>query len=99
MTVKVVWLEQAFADLQAVRAYVSAHNPAAARKVASRIRKTVPHLTAHPHLGRPTDVQDIREMTVAGLPDLLAYRVREDRIEILRVFHTSQQRPESWEES
>jgi toxin ParE1/3/4 len=96
--VKVVWLERAVADLKAVRAYISTQNPAAAREVGARIRKTVAHLKAHPHLGRPTDVEDIREITIAGLPYLVPYRVREDRIEILRVFHTSQQRPEGWEE-
>lgn len=94
---KVVWLERAVADLTAIRAYIAEHNPKAARDVAQKIRKTVVHLEKHPHLGRPTDFDDIREMSVPRTPYLIPYRVKDDRIEILCVFHTSRDRPENWE--
>lgn len=83
---KVVWLPHAVADLANARAYIAQHNPSAAKSVAARIKKIVSQLCRHPYLGRPTDVEDVREMTVAGLPYLIPYRVRDDRIEILRVF-------------
>jgi toxin ParE1/3/4 len=94
---KVVWLPRAVADLQHARAHIAKHNPHAAHAVAQRIRKTVAHLTAHPQLGRLVDVGEIRQMSVPGLPYLIPYRVKDNRIEILRVFHTAQEQPDNWE--
>jgi toxin ParE1/3/4 len=47
-------------------------------------------------VGRPADVNEIRQINGPGLPDLIPYRVKDGRIEILRVFHTAQERPENW---
>lgn len=95
---KVVWLERAVADLQDLRAHIAEHDPGAARRVAQRIRRTIGHLKAHPALGRPADVEDIRIVSIPGLPYLIPYRVRAGRVEILRVFHTARDRPAEWEE-
>ncbi len=95
---KAVWLPRAVADLAAIRAYIAEHDPRAARRVAARIRKIVGTIKSRPYAGRPADVSDIREMSVPGLPYLIPYRVAQDRIELLRVFHTAQLRPESWVE-
>jgi toxin ParE1/3/4 len=93
---KLVWLPRAVADLQEARAYIAEHDPQAARAIAQKIRKLVAHLKARPRLGRPADVDGIRQISVPGLPYLIPYRVKDDRIEILRVFHTAQERPENW---
>ena len=95
---KLVWLPSAVADLQGLRAYIAEHDPQAARAVAQKIRTSVAYLKAHPRLGRPTDVDEIRQMSVPNLPYLIPYRVQDGRIEILRVFHTAQEQPENWEE-
>ena len=95
---KIVWLPRAIGDLQDIRAYIAGHDPKAAQRVAQRIRQTVHHLKAHPQLGRPADIENIRLMSVPTLPYCIPYRVNDGYIEILRVFHTSQNRPESWEE-
>jgi toxin ParE1/3/4 len=39
----------------------------------------------------------MHELQVARLPYFLPYRVVDDRIEILRIFHESQERPSAWE--
>jgi predicted transcriptional regulator len=39
----------------------------------------------------------IHELQVRRLPYFLPYRVVDDRIEILRIFHESQERPSAWE--
>ena len=87
---------RAVEDLQSVREHIAADNPKAARRVVQRIRQNASRLAAHPRLGRPTEVQDIRQISVAGLPFLVPYRVRDDRVEILRVFHTARERPSKW---
>jgi toxin ParE1/3/4 len=95
---KLVWLPRAVADLQHARAYIAEHDPHSARAVAQKIRTLVARLKSHPGMGRPTEMDDIRKISVPGLPYLIPYRVKEQRIEILRVFHTAQEQPESWEE-
>ena len=95
---KLVWLPRAVADLQEARAYIAAHDPQAARAVAQKIRKLVARLKARPHLGRQADVDEIRQISVPGLPYLIPYRVKDGRIEILRVFHTAQARPQNWKD-
>jgi toxin ParE1/3/4 len=94
---KLVWLPRAVADLQHVRAYIAEHDPHAARIVAQKIRTLVARLKARPSLGRPTEIDEIRKISVPGLPYFIPYRVREGRIEILRVFHTAQDQPKTWE--
>ncbi|MDR2726446.1 MAG: type II toxin-antitoxin system RelE/ParE family toxin, partial [Deltaproteobacteria bacterium] len=49
-----------------------------------------------PESGRPGRVPGTRELVIAGLPYLLPYRVRNDVVEILRFFHTSQKPPNRW---
>ncbi|MBV9051840.1 MAG: type II toxin-antitoxin system RelE/ParE family toxin [Hyphomicrobiales bacterium] len=52
----------------------------------------------HPYLGQPSATTiGIHELRVARLPYVLPYRVVNERIEILRVFHESQDRPSAWQ--
>jgi toxin ParE1/3/4 len=68
---KLVWLPRAVADLQEARAYIAEHDPKAARAVAQKIRTLVAHLKSRPRLGRPADVDEIRQISVPGLPYLI----------------------------
>lgn len=43
-------------------------------------------------IGRPSRVADARELSVRGAPYVIAYQVSGDAIEILAVYHTSQDR-------
>jgi len=95
---KLVWLPRAVADLQEARAYIAEHDARAARAVAQKVRTLVARLKARPNMGRPTEIDDIRKIGVPGLPYLIPYRMRDSRIEILRVFHTAQEQPERWDE-
>lgn len=94
---KLVWLPRAVADLQHARAWIAEHDPQAARAVAQKFRTIVARLEAHPGMGRPTEIDDIRKVSVPGLPYLIPYRVRDGHIEILRVFHTAQDQPKTWD--
>ena len=94
---KIAWLPRAIDDLQDIRTYIARRDPRAARRVAQKIRQTVGHLKAHPQLGRPADVENIRIMSAPSLPYFIPYRVNDGCIEILRVFHTAKDRPETWE--
>jgi toxin ParE1/3/4 len=89
-------LARAAQDLREIEAYISADSREAARSVASRLRKSLDLITARPEIGRPTPIPEIREWSVPGLPYVIPYRVRTSHIEILRVWHTSRERPSEW---
>ena len=89
-------LAKAARDLAEIEKYVSEDNPEAAAAIAVRLRKSFDLITARPELGRLSDISNIREWSVPGLPYVIPYRVRGDVVEILRVFHTSRQRPSKW---
>ncbi|MBV9752530.1 MAG: type II toxin-antitoxin system RelE/ParE family toxin [Hyphomicrobiales bacterium] len=57
-------------------------------------------LIDHPYLGQPyATTIGILELRVAKLPHILPYRVVSERIEIIRVFHESRDRPSAWHPS
>ena len=93
---EVVWLRVALLNLDEEAAYIAQDNPQAAQRVVARIVHAVELLREHPGLGRPGRVHGTREMPVANTRYLIPYRVRGQRIEILRVFHTSRKPPSQW---
>lgn len=47
-------------------------------------------------MGRPGRVGGTREWVIQGTPYIMAYRVREDRLEVLRVLHTAMEWPDEF---
>jgi plasmid stabilization system protein ParE len=95
---RIVWLSFAQRDLVSISAY---YESVASKDVANRVLQRIVHsatiLIENPYLGRPSESADgVHELQVARLPCLLPYRVVDDRIEIMRVFHESQDRPSAW---
>ncbi|MGA2746040.1 MAG: type II toxin-antitoxin system RelE/ParE family toxin [Candidatus Sulfotelmatobacter sp.] len=84
---RVRWLREARANLNAEAEYVSHENPAAASRLVAAIESAVRGLARHPAMGRPGRVVGTRELVVPGTPYIVPYRVRENGVEILRVFH------------
>lgn len=85
------WLEDAITDLQALQQYIAADNPTAANGVAKRIISAINLLAEQPSIGRHGRVPNTRELVVSGTPYIIPYRVKNNAIEILRVFHSSMQ--------
>jgi len=76
--------------------YISADDMHAALLVLNRLRKSLTLITERPDIGRQGEDPRIREWSVPGLPYVVPYRVRGETVEVLRVFHTSRQRPPKW---
>ena len=95
---KFVLLPSAKDDLVKIRQYIQQDSPAAAQSVANRIKQSLLLLTEQPHIGHPTDDDDVLEWHVPRLPYSIPYRIINHQIQILRVFHEAQQRPDSWYE-
>ncbi len=92
---QVRWQDDAINDLIQVRRFVAMDNPSSAARVANRIRSAVPELARQPGMGRPGRVPGTRERVLVDIPYIIAYRVEEDSVVILRVLHTSRKWPET----
>ena len=91
---KVIWFKSAINDLKLLKDYITLDNPQAARLVVSRIKKSVDLLSEQPAMERLGRVPNTRELVIDKAPYVLPYRVRDNKIEILRVFHTSRRWPD-----
>ena len=90
---KLVWFKRAVWDLRLVQSYIAQENPQAARKTVNQIKDKVSLLMEQPGIGRLGRVPNTRELIIDHTAYILPYRVRDNRIEILRVFHTSRKWP------
>jgi toxin ParE1/3/4 len=95
--VKVKLSHAAERDLDELRAYIAADNPAAADMVIGRLVKAFLLIRGNPEIGRPTPQPTIREWSVPGLPYLIPYEIQSGTLFILRIWHTSRDRPKSWQ--
>lgn len=93
---EVAWLRKALLNVDEEATYIALDSPQAAQQVVKRIFHAVELLQHQPALGRPGRVPGTRELPVANTRYLIPYRVRSQRIEILRVFHTSRKPPSQW---
>jgi toxin ParE1/3/4 len=93
---RVVWTAPAARDLEAIGDYIARHNRDAARRTVQRIRARVRTLATHPYLGRPGRVFDTRELVIASTPFITVYRIVDNRLEILAVFHGARVWPNSF---
>jgi toxin ParE1/3/4 len=85
---RIVWTDDAVANLEAIVTYISAFNPAAASALAERLIAVADSLAMFPHRGR--DVGDGRREITTVWPYVLRYRVAGDAVVILRVRHGAQ---------
>lgn len=90
----IVWLSVAVQDVLQIRTFIADQDPQSARKVSARIDQVISHLAKMPKMGRPGRIFGTRELAISGTPFLAIYRVREGRVEILRVLHGRQPLPE-----
>ncbi|MDO3387528.1 type II toxin-antitoxin system RelE/ParE family toxin [Gilvimarinus sp. SDUM040013] len=95
---QVKWLQKALQNLDDEAEYIAKENPAAAKLVVQRVFEAVNLLPANPAMGNPGRIYGTRELVVPDTRYILPYRVRPrlNRIEILRVFHTSRRLPKHW---
>lgn len=90
----IVWSPRGVRHLARLRSVIAKDRPAAAENVAATILDSVDLLALHPGLGRAGRVPGTRELVVQGTPYVVPYRVRDDRLEIIAIFHGRQRWPE-----
>ena len=85
---RIKWTRLALADFSEAQDHIAADDPLAAIRVAQRIRDSVLKLSDFPYIGRPGDDLITREWRVQRTPYVVVYRLREDMIEVVRIWHT-----------
>jgi toxin ParE1/3/4 len=95
---QVKWLKTALQNLNHEAEFIAEQDPEAARIVVQRVINTVNMLPANPALGHPGRIHGTRELIIPKTRYIIPYRVRPklQRIDILRVFHTSRRLPRAW---
>ncbi|MBG8952429.1 type II toxin-antitoxin system RelE/ParE family toxin, partial [Vibrio cholerae] len=70
--------------------------PQSARDFVKEVHELTELLKANPAMGRPGRVFGTRELILQKFPYIIPYRVKDNRIEILRVFPTRMNQPDFW---
>ena len=91
---KLIWTRRALRELDEIFAYVARDSRPAAAALVELIEARACSLTQHPDIGHPGREHGTRELVLSGTPYILPYRVRDGRIEILAVFHSSRAWPD-----
>jgi plasmid stabilization system protein ParE len=86
----IAWLPGAEASLNAQIDYITADSPDAARRQSNLVLAAVAGLADFPNIGRPGRVEGTRELVVARTPFIVAYKVRETDVAVIRVVHGAQ---------
>lgn len=94
---QVKWLRRALRNLEEEAAHIARDNPQAAAALVSQADESTRLLARHPDMGRPGRVPGTREWVLPNFSYIIPYRVREQRVEILRVFHTARKWPPGFE--
>ena len=95
---KIRWLRKALKNLDDALSFIAAENLQSASASANKIQKSIKLLKTNPQLGHVGRIHNTRELLVPGTRFLIPYRVDPGKMEIqiLRVFHTSQNLPDKW---
>ena len=94
---KVLWTAPALRELEAIGDYIARDNSSASARVVTRVFDRVDALADHPESGRPGRIPGTRELVITGTPFIVPYRIRDNRIEILSVFHGARRWPERFD--
>ena len=90
---QVRWTRPAAQDLQQIARRIRRDNPPAALRVAKTIYDGCMALETFPNRGRTGRIAGTRELVFAPLPYIAVYRVKEEVVEILRIYHSAQNWP------
>lgn len=82
------WTRTALRNLEEIAAYIAKDSPLAATRFVMELKDKTGKLEAHSGMGRAGRVPGTRELVIHK-NYLAIYRVREERVEILRIHHVA----------
>jgi toxin ParE1/3/4 len=87
------WTGPAAEDLNNIMRYIRQDNPAAAREVAKTIYDGCASLESFPYRGRTGRIRGTRELVIDPLPYIVVYQIKEQIVEIARIYHGARNWP------
>ena len=90
---RIRWTPAAAADLQGINDYLRQNYPHYRQPTMRKLYETIRLLKQSPYRGRPGTEEGTREILFPPMPYVAVYRVKEQSIEVLRVYHGAQKRP------
>ena len=93
---QVKWLAKALENLDAEAEYIAEENPQAARAFVQTVWDATQNLAFNPAIGRKGRVPGTRELVIDGFQYIVPYRVKDEQVQILRVFHARRRFPKNW---
>jgi toxin ParE1/3/4 len=90
---RIRWTPAAAADLQSISDYLKEHHPRYRDPTMRKLYGTIRELKQWPGRGRPGREEGTREVLFPPTPYVAVYRVREQTIEVMRIYHGAQDRP------
>jgi toxin ParE1/3/4 len=92
------WSGFAQSDRGAIFDYIEADSPHAAIAVDERIREQIEVWARFPQSGRLGRIEGTRELVISRTPYIVAYRITENTVRILRVLHGARRWPDDLSE-
>jgi toxin ParE1/3/4 len=93
---RIKWLKRAIESLDGAMAHIAREDEETAKDISDYIHARIESLQTQPHLGRPGRIFGTRELVIDKYPFIIPYRVKDEEIQILRIFHTSRKPPQKW---
>ena len=87
------WTTPAAEDLYRIVQHIQEDNPRAAADVAKTIYDGCATLRDFPRRGRGGRIPRTRELIFPGLPYIVVYQIKEQSVEVLRIYHGAQDWP------
>jgi len=87
------WTIPAAEDLYNIVQHIQKDNPAAAAQVANTLYDGCGTLTKFPRRGRKARIEGTRELVFPDLPYIVVYKVYDEILEVLRIYHGAQDWP------
>jgi len=89
---RIRWTVPAAADPENIKDYLEQHQPHLAQPTTLRIYESIRSLTTSPHRGRSGRRRGTRELVLTPLPYIVVDRVKDEKVEILHIYHAAQER-------
>ena len=87
------WTTPAANDLYNIVRHIQQDDPAAAAEVAKTLYDGCGSLRTFPNRGRKGRIKGSRELVFPGLPYIVIYRIQDQVVELLRIYHGAQDWP------
>jgi addiction module RelE/StbE family toxin len=89
---RIRWTRAAAEDLEKIKDYLTEHYPQFAQSTVVDLYEAIRSLKTSPRRGRLGREEGSRELVMPQLPYIVAYRIKDQAIEILHIHHGARNR-------